>query len=114
MKLPVATMLFSFLFAPSAYAYCSQPSFYSSPPTPPGSYERPDVPYCLSAYAYTQKHTCDQWELDSYFDDVDDYVEKLKTFYNEVADYANSAKRYSDDSYDFAKCEIDEVIAQHE
>jgi len=97
-----------------ASAICFDPSFYDSTPTPPSSFSKPDVPFCLSSYAYTKEHTCSQWELDSYFDDVADYVDDLQRFYAEAVAFANEAVRFSNEAYDYAQCEANDVNTQHE
>lgn len=98
----------------NAHGFCSSPSFYEAMPDPPSSYERPNVPYCLSGYSYTREHTCSEWELDSYFDDVDEYIEDLQKYYSDVVDFANSAALHADYALRYAKCEAEEVSTQHE
>lgn len=119
---PTIILLTSFLATP-ATAFCFDPSFSSDPPEPPTIFYRskPSVPYCLSSYSYTHKHTCSQWELDSYFDDVDRYVREMRSYYddavafaNEATEYANDAIRFSENVYNYATCEIKDVNSQHE
>jgi len=97
-----------------SHAFCSEPSFYQSAPDAPGSYSKPDVPYCLSAYSYSGKHTCDDWEIDSYLDEVADYVSKLRDYADEANNFANAAIRFANEAVDYANCEAKEVKTQHE
>lgn len=96
-----------------ASAYCSEPTFWGQMPTPPGSYERPRVPYCLTTYRFSNTHTCSQWELDSYFDDVDDHAEDMQAYYDEVLAFARRVSRHVDEAFAYAECEVNEVSRQH-
>lgn len=99
--------------AGTASALCLEPSFYSSAPS--SFYQaRPSVPYCLNGYAYSQEHTCEQYELDSYFSDVEDYADALKAHHSELAEYANSTVSNANDYLKYVECEVDEVVTQHE
>ncbi len=95
-------------------AYCSEPSFYQSAPDAPGSYSKPDVPYCLSTYSYSGTHTCDDWQINSYLDEVREYVRKLKNYADEANSFANTAIRFANEAVDYANCEAKEVNSQHE
>ncbi|MEC8630585.1 MAG: hypothetical protein VXY73_10880 [Pseudomonadota bacterium] len=119
----------------SALAYCSEPSFYSSEPefygsTPsaPHSYQKPDVPYCLSSYSYSGTHTCEEYELEAYFEEVEEYINYLNNYYKEALDFAeeandfaeqaisfaNDVARHTNDVLQYANCEAQEVKQQHE
>lgn len=100
--------------ATEAAAFCSEPSFYNSAPNAPGSFDRPDVPYCLQEFSWSGRHTCDDWELDGYRDDVEDYVDKLNDYLREAVDFANAAARFAQEAEAYAQCEADEVLTQHE
>lgn len=131
----VAATLIVAVFPYGAQAYCSEPSFYSSEPSfsgsapsAPPSYQKPDVPYCLSSYSYSGSHTCEDYELESYFDEVNDYIDEINEFYREAtefaeearayavqaADFANDALSHADDVLYYSKCEADDVKQQHE
>lgn len=97
-----------------AFAYCSEP--YPprvSLPDPPGSYSKPSVPYCLSSYSYSGRHSCDQWEIDAYKRAIDDYISKLNEFVNEAYDAAQAAIKFAKDAEAYAKCEASDVTSQH-
>lgn len=99
--------------ATEAAAYCSEPSFSETAPDAPGTYERPDVPYCLQEYRWSGRHTCDDWEIDSYQNEVNDYVDELNDYLSEVVAFANEATRYAQEADDYARCEAQEVVSQH-
>lgn len=100
--------------ASDAAAFCFEPSFHEIAPDAPGSFARPDVPYCLQEFSWSGRHTCDDWELDSYRNDVEDYVDKLNDYLREAVDFANAATRFAQDAEAYVRCEADEVLTQHE
>lgn len=97
-----------------ASAYCSEPYFSENPPDTPSSYHKPDVPYCLNEYGFTGKHSCESYEIDMYFDEVNDYIQKLNDYTSEAIDFANDAARYANEVTDYARCEAENVKNQHE
>lgn len=101
------------LSASSAWG-CSEPYTSLSLPSPPGSFSKPDVPYCLSSYRYSGSHSCEDWELSSYQSDVEEYVEKLQSYASEAADIARKAVNYAQEAEEYARCEAAEVANQHE
>lgn len=98
----------------NAGAFCSAPSFGESAPDEPSSYNRPDVPYCLSEYSWSGKHTCEQWEIDSYISEVNDYIRKLNDYADEARDFADSSVNFANEAIEYAECEANEVKSQHE
>ena len=102
------------LMPEQSHAYCSEPSFYKSAPDAPGSYSKPNVPYCLSTYSYSGTHTCDDWEINSYLDEVRDYVGKLRDYADEANNFANTAIRFANEAVDYANCEAKDANTQHE
>lgn len=96
-----------------ASAICISPSFYE---TPPNIYlpSKPSVPYCLGEYSYTQKHSCEPYEIEAYFDDVEEYIDELNNHHASLVDYANATADHANDYLNFAKCEAEEVSTQHE
>ncbi len=96
-----------------AGAFCSEPYGKLTLPDAPGSYGRPNVPYCLSGYKWSGKHECDDWELDSYKREVSNYIDQLNTYVNEANEVARKAQRFAQEAYDYATCEADEVASQH-
>ena len=82
------------LLAPSLVnAFCSEPSAPSAPYGGP-----PDAPYCFNEWNKT--HTCDSYEIDSWIDEVNDYIRGM-------ANYAEEAQAYANDAVAFAQCQID-------
>jgi hypothetical protein len=100
--------------AMNASAFCYQPSFSESPPDAPWSSSKPSVPYCLSSYSYTGKHTCDDWEVDSYFEEVNRYLRQLRDYADEAEQFANEAISYANEAIEYANCEGKDVRSQHE
>lgn len=94
----VKTLVFLFItgsiisgFSNVAKAYCTEPSApYYKP-------EKPLVPWCVNEYAGT--HTCDEWEIDNYYDSINNY----KT---EVDDYIAQLNAYIDEAVEYAQCEV--------
>ncbi|MDR7029824.1 hypothetical protein [Rhizobium rosettiformans] len=97
----------------NAWAYCYEPSESFSPPEGPSSYSKPSVPYCLSSYRFSGEHTCEQWEIDSYQRDVEEYVDKLQVYMNEAAEVARQAATFAEEVETYARCEAEEVLSQH-
>ena len=87
----------------NAYSFCSEPML----PIMPSSFSKPSAPYCLSGYSYTHKHTCSEWEINSYIDDVNRYIKKMNDFASEAVHFANEAK-------DYARCQIKEAKSELE
>jgi hypothetical protein len=107
------SLVVSVLAITPAWAFCYEPSYYES--TPSSFYKtKPRVPYCLSQYSYSQEHTCERYELDSYFDEVDDYVKALTEHHSKLVDYANATAGHANDFLKYAECEAKEVASQHE
>lgn len=96
-----------------AHAYCSEPYLSVTIPDPPGSYDRPDVPFCLSSYKWSGEHDCDSWDLDRYKDEVEEYIEELNDFVEEVDQLAREISLFADEALTYAKCEAEEVATQH-
>ena len=92
-----------------ANAFCSEPSMYETPPSAPGSYSKPDVPFCLNQYSYTRKHTCSQWELNNYIEEINDYIRKLKAYVDEANSFANSATDFANEAAEYANCEAQDA-----
>lgn len=101
-------------FESTAFAYCSEPSFYESAPDPPSSWSRPDVPYCLQGYAWSGRHTCSSWDISAYQGEVEDYINELNNYISEANSFMESARRFAIEAAEYAQCEADEVLEQHE
>lgn len=89
-----------------AWAYCSQPMLMGSQRVPdaPGSYDRPDQPYCM-----TSGDGCEQWEIDSYINEVERYIDKLNEFIDESSAHAKKVITYANEASEYAQCEVDEI-----
>lgn len=97
-----------------ALAFCSEPSLSISAPSAPGTYDKPDVPFCLSGFSYSREHTCESWELESYKDEVEDYIRKLNDYANETVTLANRVRQFAMDAQDYVACESKDTLSQHE
>ncbi len=102
MRLPLMVLLVSLSTMPAS-AICFDPSFYEDAPSAPVRYlsSKPSVPYCLSGYGYSGKHTCSQWELDDYFDDVAKYAQDMQRYYEEAVAFANEATEFANEAIRF-------------
>ena len=94
----ILTSIFVLILATEAFAYCFEPNA----PSPPGSWKKPNKPFCLTDYEITGRNTCDQWELDSYISDVNEYIDDLR-------DYARDAQKFANDAVNYAQCEANET-----
>jgi hypothetical protein len=112
MKNKLVILIFSLIFSSTVFAYCSEPSTLSRPPTAPASYEKPSVPYCLIGYKFNKKHTCNKWEVDSYINSINEYVRKLRDYAEESKSYANKARVFANNAIDYANCESEEASAE--
>lgn len=88
-------------------AFCSAPSMYSQPPSAPGTYARPSVPYCLSGYEFSGQHTCDDWEINNYIEEVNNYIRELSDYAEDAQRFANDAATFADDALVYAECEAE-------
>ncbi len=60
-----------------ANAWCTEPSaaFISSP-------SQPDIPFCINTFNNT--HTCSDWEINGYYDDMESYNYEVEDFIEEL------------------------------
>jgi hypothetical protein len=106
--------LLGLVLAPaSASAYCSKPTQSIDFPDGPSSLGRPSVPYCLSKYKYSGKHTCEDEELSSYQRDKEEYMAKLNDYVRATHAAAEEAASYAAKVSKYAQCEADEISSQH-
>ena len=103
MKKLLGIVVLGLLIPNFAYAYCSEPSVPSSwsKPTKP---MKPSVPFCVNEYNNT--HTCDDWTINSYNNDVNSYNSQLQSYNYEIDDYVRKLQNYVNDAQDYANCEI--------
>ena len=93
----------------SAYAFCFQPTMYETQPSPPLSFSKPSVPFCLSGYEYSGTHNCATWELENYFDEVEAYADDLREYSQRAWEFAEAAADFAAEATDYANCEIEAV-----
>lgn len=101
------------LSSASASWACYEPSVYLSMPTAPSSLSKPDVPYCLQGFGYSGTHSCDDWEITSYQNEVEEYVHDLQDYMNEAIEVARKATAFAQEAEEYARCEAEEVASQH-
>jgi hypothetical protein len=99
--------LFLACLCASPASACSEPSFYAGPPNAPGTYDKPDVPFCF------RDRSCEEWQVKNYVSEVEDYVGKLKRYAEEAIEFSHNARSFADDALSYAKCEADDVNTQH-
>ena len=67
--------------------YCSEPSApYGGAPS------KPSKPYCINEFSNT--HTCDDWEIDSYNNALRSYKYDVERFVDNLQGYLRNAKDY--------------------
>jgi len=105
----LGTLVFS---SSMAWAYCSEPraGYGLSAPQPPGSYEKPDRPDCLSRRGYgSSVLECDDRTLRDYRSRGKRYADKLKAYADEAKEFAEKAERFAKEAADYAACARDEL-----
>ena len=80
--------------ATQAGAICIEPTVYLSTPV------KPSVPWCVNEWDNT--HTCDEWEIQSYYSELDAYRDEAQYF-------INSLNLYVDEAVDYAQCRANEL-----
>jgi hypothetical protein len=106
------SIMFLVLLSTKSLAYSSEASFSGSEPDAPGSYTEPNVPYCLEEYKWSGKHTCEEYEIQSHQNDVDEYMRKLRDYLSEVDDFTSLASSFAADAAEWAKCKANEINDQ--
>ena len=100
----ILLVLFVGLIIPiKVFAWCSEPMAPSAPsnwskPT------KPSVPFCVNEWNNT--HTCDDWTITSYNNDLQNYRYDLENYQRELQYYVEEAQRFVNDAYEYANCEI--------
>lgn len=94
------------VWPPLAGAFCTDPiapsfQYFSGKPTPP------IVPYCVDQYSNT--HTCNDWEIQTYNADIDRFNQELEAYVAEIRRYARDIDSYYDAASAHVRCLIDEV-----
>lgn len=86
-------ILLIFLFTSNnLLAFCIAPSPpFGGPPS------KPRAPYCVNEYSRT--HTCDNWEIDAYENELRNYRYDIERFVDDLQDYLREAQ-------DYVNCEI--------
>ena len=91
-----------FLWMGYAHGYCFEPS---APSKPWGSAPmKPIVPYCVNEWDNT--HTCDDWQINQYMQEVDSYNSEIQDWVNKLHRYASEAEEYYGEVIDYVNCEM--------
>ena len=97
-------ILFIILILPlKVFAWCSEPMA----PSTPSSWSKPtkpSVPFCVNEWNNT--HTCDDWTITSYNNDLQNYRYDVENYQRELQYYVDEAQRFVNDAYEYANCEI--------
>jgi hypothetical protein len=89
------TFLALLLLIPSiSFSFCYEPSPPWSKPS------KPTVPWCVNEWDNT--HTFSDWEIDSYYNDVDNYNYEVRSYVNDLQNYLYEAE-------DYVNCEINNL-----
>ncbi len=94
MKNRIVILILLMMIGTQAGAYCSEPSFYLSTPY------TPSVPHCVNEWDNT--HTCDEWEIESYYNDLESYS-------YEVGEFISALNSYVSEASEFAQCKANEL-----
>lgn len=86
-------------------AFCSEPSMYAMAPSAPGSFSRPSPPFCLGSYQMSGQHSCSEWEISNFIDEINAYIQELNDYAREAQRFAADAAAFADDAIDYAQCE---------
>lgn len=102
-----SAMLLAGLPLSGAWAFCSEPSMWDSKPSAP--YGKPSAPYCLSDYQFSGKHSCDEYEINSYINSINSYIRELNNYASEARSFAESAISFANAAIDYADCEAEDA-----
>lgn len=96
LKIKFILSIFIFLFFSTGLvnAWCTEPSAFITSPT------KPDLPYCVNTFNNT--HTCSDWEINGYYDDLENYND-------EVEDFIDELNNYVDEAVEYAQCRMNEL-----
>lgn len=83
-------MVLSIFLTSQVFAFCMEPSLPDAV-----TIMKPNVPFCLSDYKFSGTHECSQWDLDSYTNEVDNYIKQLNQYARDSVDFANEAQAYA-------------------
>ena len=93
------------LFAGNSGALCFDPS---APSKPWGSAPmKPSVPYCVNEWNNT--HTCDDWEINNYMSNVENYNYEVQDWVNKLRQFAQQAEQYYGEVINYVNCEINDL-----
>jgi hypothetical protein len=80
--------------ATQAGAFCIEPTIFMSTPM------KPSLPWCVNEWDNT--HTCDDWEIQAYYAELDNYR-------SEPQQFINALNLYVDEAVYYAQCRSNEL-----
>ncbi|HEY8191877.1 MAG TPA: hypothetical protein VIG74_05575 [Alphaproteobacteria bacterium] len=85
--------LTALLFSRTAHAFCTTPRADQglAAPQPPGTYDKPREPECLSRGGYGGAGDCDGRQIDDYRLAMDQYAEQLEEFARRAEEFSDKA-----------------------
>ena len=92
-----------FVISETTHAFCSTP--YA--PDPPSTFmkpTKPSAPWCVDEYART--HSCDDWEINSYYNDLDSYRNEIENYVRQLKSFVYEAEAFYSEAVAYANCEI--------
>ena len=103
MKKLLVIVVFAMLYTDLALSFCYAPTAPSSwnRPTKP---IKPSVPFCVNTW--DNSHTCDDWTISNYNNDVQSYNSALRSYSYDVDDYIRKLQSYVNDAQEYANCEV--------
>jgi hypothetical protein len=107
--IPTVTTLLVTSVSP-AYGYCPEPSAFPRAPNSPSSYERPDIPDCLSKHPSAGQKRCDPSETANYAADIARYTAKLRRYNDEVDRFAHEAATFVENAKSYIACEVEALL----
>lgn len=90
----------------SAHAFCTPPStsYSYTKPTKPSE---PTKPFCINGLMGT--HSCDDFTISRYNNEVDSYNEKIRTYNQQRETYILEIESYLMRAKNYATCELDSL-----
>lgn len=94
LALPIFGLL-ALLYSGESHAFCAEPR----PPSAPW-HDPPTAPICSG---YGSLSDCDSWEIESFRNEVQDFI-------YEMQNYADEAARFYSNAVDYANCQAEEAL----
>ena len=103
MKKFLIILSFFFIYK-KAFTWCSEP-YIPNPPSTLYKPTKPSTPYCINEVMKT--HTCDEWEINNYYNQIDSYNSEVRDYIFELELYLSNIKRLYNDAIKYVECEVE-------